>query len=132
MTTEKRLGIWMDHANAYLTDYSAGTMETTTIASTFTHEDKTISIGKGENLMHNKEQHRQAEYYKKIGEVIKKYEEVILFGPTNAKVELFNMVNTDHLFANINIKIKQTDKMSESQQHTFIRDYFTAKVNDMK
>ena len=39
--------------------------------------------------MHNKEQHEQSDYYKKLGETIKNYTEVLLFGPTDAKVELF-------------------------------------------
>ena len=122
--TEKKLGIWMDHSSAHLSEYSTEPIVTILITSNFTHQDKEISVGKGENLMHNKEQHRQSEYYKKIGEVIKKYDEVILFGPTDAKVELFNTLKTDHLFANIKIELKQTDKMSEYQQHVFIRDYF--------
>ena len=124
MATAKQLGIWMDHSTAYLTDLSTDPIETKIISSTFTHADKTISIGKGENLMHNKEQHRQTEYYKKIGESIKNYDEVLLFGPTDAKVELFNMLKTDHLFAKIKIEIKQTDKMSEYQQHVFIKEHF--------
>ena len=122
--TEKKLGIWMDHSSAHLSEYSTEPIVTILITSNFTHQDKEISVGKGENLMHNKEQHRQSEYYKKIGEVIKKYDEVILFGPTDAKVELFNTLKTGHLFANIKIELKQTDKMSEYQQHVFIRDYF--------
>ena len=126
MTTGKRLGIWMDHSSAHLTDLSTDPLETKIISSTFTHADKTISVGKGENLMHNKQQHRQSEYYKKIGETIKNYDEVILFGPTDAKVELLNILKTDHLFAKINIGIKQTDKMSEYQQHVFVKEYFTA------
>jgi hypothetical protein len=74
--------------------------------------------------MHNKEQHQQSEYYKKIGEIIKDYKEVILFGPTEAKTELFNILKADHLFENIKIEIKQTDKMTENQQHAFVKNHF--------
>jgi stalled ribosome rescue protein Dom34 len=42
--------------------------------------------------MHQKEQHEQSDYYKKIGEAIKNYQEVLLFGPTNAKTELLNLL----------------------------------------
>ena len=74
--------------------------------------------------MHNKEQHEQSEYYKKLEEVILKYDDVIHFGPTDAKVELLNDLRTDNRFAKIKIEIKQADKMTENQQHAFVKDYF--------
>ena len=75
--------------------------------------------------MHNKEQYQQSEYYKKLREAIKNYEAVILFGPTDAKVELFTTLKADHHFEKIKIEIKQTDKMTENQQHAFVREYFS-------
>lgn len=125
MESEKKLGIWLDHANAHLTEFTSEPMKTTTISSTFTHEQKTESLNKSENLMHNKEQHQQSEYYNKLGDVIKKYNNVILFGPTNAKVELINRLKEDHHFSKIKIEIKQKDKMTENQEHAFVRDYFS-------
>jgi hypothetical protein len=50
---------------------------------------------------------------------------VILFGPTDAKVELLNILRQDHHFANIKIETQQTDKMTEFQQHAFIKEYFS-------
>ena len=125
MATTKNLGIWMDHASAHLMEFTTDSMELKTIESEFTHEDKEQSLGKSESLMHNKEQHKQSEYYKKLGETIRNYDEVILFGPTDAKVELFNILREDHRFAKIKIEIKQTDKMTENQQHAFVRDHFS-------
>jgi ADP-heptose:LPS heptosyltransferase len=125
MATAKKLGIWMDHANAHLMEFTTDPIETKTIASKFTHEVKELSIRKGEDRMHNKEQNQQHEYYKEIGEKIKKYEEVVLFGPTDAKVELFNFLLKDHNLANIKIKVEHADKMTENQQHAFVKKYFS-------
>ena len=75
--------------------------------------------------MHNKEQHQQSDYYKQLGEIIKNYTEVILFGPTDAKVELFNILKADHHFAKIKIEFQQADKMTENQQHAFVKEYFS-------
>ena len=125
MTTTKNLGIWMDHSNAHLMEFTTDPVETNTIASTFTHEGRKDSLDKSEHVMHNKEQHEQSAYYEKLGEVIKNYEAVILFGPTDAKVELFNILRSDHLFEKIKIGVKQTDKMTENQQHAFVRAYFS-------
>jgi hypothetical protein len=91
MTTAKQLGIWMDHSSAHLMEFTTEPIEANIITSKFTHQEKEHSLDKGEHLMHNKEQHQQSDYYKKLGEVIKNYEDVILFGPTDAKVELLNL-----------------------------------------
>ena len=125
MTATKKLGIWMDHSNAHLMEFENAASGSKTIASPFTHEVKQDTLEKGEKAMHHKEQHEQAAYYKQLGEVIKNYEEVLLFGPTDAKSELLNVLKTDHHFDNIKIEVKQADKMSENQQHAFVREYFS-------
>ncbi|HXB44179.1 MAG TPA: hypothetical protein VNV85_08995 [Puia sp.] len=125
MTTSKNLGIWMDHARANLMEYTVDPILTKVIESKFTHEQKEHSLNKSENLMHNKEQHELSDYYKKLGEVIRNYTDVILFGPTGAKFELLNVLRADHNFEKIKIETKQADKMSENQQHAFVRKYFS-------
>jgi stalled ribosome rescue protein Dom34 len=117
MTPTKNLGIWMDHASANLMEFTNEPIETKTVESAFTHEEKA-------DVMHNKEQQQQSAFYKKIGESIKNYDEVILFGPTDAKQELFNLLKADHHFDKIKIEVKQSDKMTENQQHAFVKDYF--------
>lgn len=125
MTTAKKLGIWMDHSNANLMEFTSGPIETKILSSDFTHEDKEKSLGRSENRMHNRQNHEQAEYYKKLGEVIRHYEDVVLFGPTDAKVELFNLLRSNHLFAKIKIEVLQADKMTENQQHAFVKSFFS-------
>ena len=125
MTTAKKIGIWMDHASAHLTEIKTKPFETKIILSKFTHQEKEVSLVKGEKMMHKKEQHQQSEYYKELGEVIRNYNDVILFGPTDAKGELLNVLRADHRFENIKIKTEQTDKMTENQQHIFVKKYFS-------
>ncbi len=126
MIIAKSLGIWMDHLNAHLIELTTDPISTTTVQSKFTHESKEQSMGKSENVVHNKEQHQEAEYYKTLGEIIIKYDEVILFGPTDAKVELLNILKADHRFDKIKIETQQADKMTENQQHAFVIKYFSA------
>lgn len=116
----------MDHAAAHLMEDDTEPHKTTTIESTFTHGDKEHSLGKSENLMHNKEQHLAAAYFKQIGEHIKKYDSVILFGPTDARAELFNFLRSEHAFDDIKIETLAADKMSENQRHAFVKNYFAA------
>jgi hypothetical protein len=115
----------MDHANAHVMEFTANPIETTIITSEFTREAKEQSLGKSENLMHNKEQHQRSEYYKKLVAAIKNFDDVLLFGPTNAKVELLKVLRADHNLEKIKIEVKQTDKMTENQEHAFVREHFS-------
>ncbi len=124
-TPKKKLGIWMDHSTAHAMDLNADSIQTKTFISRSTHEEKERSLGKGENLMHNKEQQLQLEYYNLIKNMIRDFDEVLLFGPTKAKNELVNLVKEDILFEKINVNVRDTDKMTENQQHAFVRNYFS-------
>jgi len=123
MRNIKKLGIWMDHSNAYLMEL-ANEIIVQKVVSELTNHETEFNFYKGEKLIHKKEQHLQLSYYKKIGDVIKKYQDVVIFGPTDAKNELFNQIKTDHLFEGIKIEVKNSDKMTEDQMQNFVRDYF--------
>ena len=125
MKKPKRLGICMDNSDAHLMVFNTDIIELNTIESTFTHQVKEDTLQKSEHLMHNKEQQHQSAYYKELSEIIKEYDEVILFGPTNAKAELLNILSADHHFDNIKIEVEQTDKLTENQQHAYVKDYFS-------
>jgi hypothetical protein len=100
------------------------TIVTNTVVSELSDHSKEFNFNKGEKLIHKKEQHLQLSYYKKIGDIIKKYQDVVLFGPTDAKNELLNLIKTDHLFEGIKIEVENSDKMTEDQMQTFVIDYF--------
>lgn len=125
MTTEKKLGIWMDHSNAHLIEFTTDSNETKSVEAKFSNDTNNHGSGKNENQMNNKMQQHQSEYYKKLSDAIKNYDEVILFGPTDAKAELFNVLKADHSFEKIKIEVEQADKMSENQQHAFVKDHFS-------
>ena len=124
MTATKKLGICMDHASAHILEFTPNGIEESKVVSKSPHAEKTHGMDKGEKMMHNKEQQQQGDYYKKLGAVIKEYDEVILFGPTEAKVELFNILKEDTHFSKIKIDVQQTNKMTENQLHAFVKDYF--------
>ena len=118
--TANHLGIWMDHASAHLMDVTSDSIITNTLTSKFTHQAKEDVLSKGESHMHNKEQHQQSEYYKQLAEIIKKYQEVLIFGPTDAKVELYNILKADHHFDAIHIDIQPAQKMTEPESFIII------------
>ena len=97
MKTKRILGIWMDHSIAQLSEFSNGNFMTETIESKpKLHAKEEDLYYKDESHRLNKERSQLATYYKKLGDAILNFEEVILFGPTEAKDELANSLKKSH------------------------------------
>ena len=125
MKTKKQLGIWMDHSIAYLTELNQDTLVTDTVESKPKSQVNPNDLYfKDESHQLNKEQSILSAYYKKLGEAIQHFDEVLLFGPTDAKSELLNQLKADHLFDKIKIDAVSADKMTENQQQTFVKEHF--------
>jgi hypothetical protein len=125
MKTKSQLGIWMDHSVAHLMEYDKDSMLYATLEAQVGEQDEPLN-SLDESMIQNKEQNQLTSFFKEISEVIKDYDEVLLFGPTNAKTELFNGLKNDRRFENIKIEIKPTDKMSDNQMHAFVNEYFSS------
>ncbi|MDI1303577.1 MAG: hypothetical protein PSX42_01765 [bacterium] len=125
MKRRKRLGIWMDHSIAHLMEFTNMHFEIKTIESKLTNELKIENLSKIESITPNKKKRLLLDYYKKLSEAIKDYEQVILFGPTDAKIEFFDLLSEDIRFLKIKFEIKNTDKMTENQQQAFVQEYFS-------
>jgi hypothetical protein len=123
MDTNKSLGIWMDHSVATLIDLKESKTNRH-ISSTFTHTKKVDALHRSENLMHNKEQQQQEAYYKTLADEILKYDHVLLFGPTSAKVELSNYLDKDLHFKGIVIEVEAADKMTDNEKFAFVKKHF--------
>lgn len=123
MKPQKNLGIWMDHSTANLIDLNSK-KKSHSITSEFTFDTKEDALTRSESLMHNKRQQMHEAYYKDIANEILKYNNVLLFGPTNAKTELHNYLNKDLHFKTIKIAVASADKMTDNQQVAFVKNYF--------
>tara|TARA_R110000868_G_scaffold118277_2_gene313798 strand:- start:208 stop:588 length:381 start_codon:yes stop_codon:yes gene_type:complete len=126
MKTNNNLGIWMDHSTANLIDINSKN-ECHSIVSKFTSETKEEALNRSESLMHNKRQQMHEKFYDKIGSQILKHKHVLLFGPTNAKVELHNYLNKDLHFKNIKIDIESSDNITDNEQVAFVKNHFENK-----
>ena len=90
----------------------------------FTFDTKEEALSRSESLMHNKRQQMQEAYYEKIGAEILKYKNVLLFGPTDAKIELHNYLNKDLHFKDIIFDLESTDKISDNEKVAFVKNHF--------
>lgn len=119
----KKLGIWMDHTIAHLYEIKNKSITSNTLESIFLQSEKQ-NFGRDESLKQNTEQNQNLDFYKRLGEVIKGYGEVLLFGPTNAKKELHNILKEDALFNHIKFELETTDNLTENQMHAFVKEHF--------
>ncbi|MBC7884361.1 MAG: hypothetical protein H7X99_02735 [Saprospiraceae bacterium] len=124
MKITKHIGISMDHARAQLIELASGVIETTFINAEFNFPGNDDSPQKSEKTINNKVRRMELAYYKEIGKAILNYDDVLIFGPTEAKTELFNLLRADHHFDKINIEIKQTDKLTQNQEKSLVIEYF--------
>lgn len=118
------LGIWMDHSNADLIELSNEKVikKTLKIAPAFLGPLENLRLN--ESLITNKEQNHLTDFYQRISDVIKNFDEVLLYGPTQAKTELFNKLKKDIHFDRIKIDVHPADKMTDNQQEAFVKKYF--------
>lgn len=129
MKVERRVGIWMDHSTAHVMEYNSDDYKVNTIEADFTMPVHQEGMLHSENSLHNKKSQSSKMYYNSLTEIIKEYDIVLLYGPTEAKNELKNLIRSQHKFDAIKIETKNADKMSFNQQHAYIKEYFSKLLN---
>ena len=129
MKTAKKLGIWMDYAIAHIMEIKDQSILTTEIESEFTWEEKQHSFFRNEGFMHKKEREYISNYFEKIEAQIAGADQVVLFGPGDAKTELFNRLTADPKFKHIELSVKTTDNLTENQRQAFVKKHFQRKPN---
>lgn len=92
----------MDHASAHFMEFTSN-IKTNVFSNTFDHQEKVETLSRSERKMHNKEQQEQNAFYEDIIDYLKPYSEVLVFGPTDAKLELLNLIKANLAFSNLKI-----------------------------
>jgi stalled ribosome rescue protein Dom34 len=113
----------LDHSTANLIDLNSN-KNNHSITSSFTFNTKEEALNRSEKLMHNKRQQLNEAFYKEIANEVLKYDHVLLFGPTNAKLELHNYLDKDMHFKNIKIDIETADNITDNEKVAFVKSHF--------
>jgi hypothetical protein len=133
---KKYLGIWLDHSKAHLIESENKDTKIETLLSGYSKQmriegEKPAGIRLGNNRSTNNEyseHHRKIEmlmhYYKILTDRVKRYDETVLFGPTNAKVELFDLLLKDSKTTHVHLHREDCSRMSEHEMADFVKDYF--------
>jgi hypothetical protein len=121
----RQLGIYMDHAHAFLMELENGMIVSHNIVSDWKeNEEKPNQDSHFMGFHCSEKKQLQSAYYKEISDMIQHYQQVVLFGPTDAKNELHNLLSDNHLFKEIKVECVDSDKLTDVEMHEFVKKYF--------
>ncbi|MDD3323264.1 MAG: hypothetical protein PHS59_17660 [Paludibacter sp.] len=124
MKKNKQLSIWMDYSNALLMELYNHKIISRRIAVKPPEKNK-IKVDTPEVTILTKEQkNKQLKYFKEISDIVINYQEVLLFGPTEAKNDLLALLKEDYHYKNIIFELMNTNKMKEAKIHDFVIEHF--------
>ena len=125
MKNFKQLGIYMDLTHAFLMELEDNQIISRNIVSGLNEADST---DKQENhflgFEWTEKQHLQKVYFTEISDIISHYQQVVLFGVTDAKNELYLLLIGNPRFNDIRIELVNTNKLNKTQMHEFVKSYF--------
>lgn len=114
----------MEQSSANLIEFTIDILNSKSKSNYFDFFDEKKPSVKELNHLEFKEPYLQNQYFKKLCDYILYYNEVLLFGKSNATSQLFDILSYDNRFYKIKIAIIQTDKMKFNQQNEFVANYF--------
>ncbi|HEY1039852.1 MAG TPA: hypothetical protein VGF30_10630 [Bacteroidia bacterium] len=116
MKPNTKVAIWMDNSIAYIRKFGNNNNELTIKNEESVGDRKDVDrCGGDKGSIH-------AQYYTDLGEIIMKYKEVTLIGPTNDKQKLLDVLRANHLFSQIKIILKNSFGISQKERDDY---YFT-------
>ncbi|MCB0620462.1 MAG: hypothetical protein KDC43_05030 [Saprospiraceae bacterium] len=130
----KRAGIWLDFREAFVIDLSGDSPSTTRIASGI--EDFHVKGGArsktpygpmdktSESKFLERRLHQTREYFTHILELVGEAEELYLFGPAEAKVQLHKEIEHRRSFRPAVLSIETADKMTDRQKIARAKAFF--------
>jgi hypothetical protein len=132
----KKIGVWLDHHKASFISYEPLNEHVQTIHSNLDPNQIRVD-GEGADgsrwawAMSNNEWHKNHKameeidkFYDTLSKLLEEYDEILLFGPTDAKRELKNKLCADKHFDKKTIHVESSEKMSDNQMLAFVRNYF--------
>jgi hypothetical protein len=135
-TESKKVGVWMDHSKACFVDLNPNpTMAGITYSEAEEQEringESSEGVRLGNNRFTNNEHHRHnrktdlmQKYFKNISTRLRDYDDILLFGSSKAKEELFNLLKSDRHFAEKKINLKTSTHLTENQMLAEVRQFF--------
>jgi stalled ribosome rescue protein Dom34 len=134
---QKQVGLWIDHRKAVIVSIENDVVVTHVIESNmekhirFSSGTRTNAAIKSQGPASEDSRDRQfgdhlTKYYEKIKFIINDADSIWIIGPGEAKIELENYLKS-HTLHGIITGVEPSDKMTDNQIASKVRDYFKAK-----
>jgi len=121
----KQLGIYMDLTHALLMELENNQIISRNIVSGLKETDITVKQDAHScGFQWTENLDLQKVYFTEITDIIKHYQQVVLFGATDAKDELYKLLEAHHRFNDIRIEMLNTGIMTNAQMHEFVKEYY--------
>lgn len=125
MTNKRKLGIWMCQSRIHMIEYNNETpVDLDKIPCLDNTELNTSQPIDSFSTVQKAEIFKKQQAYQKMAAQIAKYDEVILFGPLDTKLEFQTYLQTNADKNTPNVEIKQTENMTEAEQVAFVQFHF--------
>jgi hypothetical protein len=125
MEPKKKLGIWMCQSNVQLIEYSNEVpvdMENIPCLDEQSVNTSTPIIEFSE--VQKEEIFKKQEDFKKLADRLSTYDELVIFGPMDAKKEFQTYLETNKIENLPSVEIKQTELMTAAQQVAYVQYHF--------
>ncbi|MEN9555924.1 MAG: hypothetical protein RLZZ232_2210 [Planctomycetota bacterium] len=125
-----RVGIWVDHRDAFVLRPFADEQRVTVVhsnAETQSRRANDVESGPFEPLHQQSDDVRQRkytselnQYYDRVIEQIGDPDSLLIFGPGEAKLELQGRLDK-HRFSRVDVRVETADRMTEAQMLAYVR-----------
>lgn len=141
INVNKQIGVWLDHRQAHFIDISKRlAIVETAFSDQESHTRYKGEHGMGTSLgnhrstnnehhMHNREENSMNQYYDMIIDLLKQYDSILIFGPSNAKYELHNRLLGDKHFDTKVVVVKPAGHLTEPQMVAEVKAHFSSDNN---
>lgn len=133
---KSQIGIWLDHAEAHFLHPAAPIETEETIESEYNSRERNAGEGadgiqlggyrstNNEHHKHQREQNALHQYYKDLQHKLIDYDEIFIFGPGQARSELYNLMKENQHFAGKQIQTATSDHLTEAQMKDKVNSHF--------
>ena len=121
-----KVGIWIDHKKAVVVSASADGVTTKTLESEVEAHPRYAGQQDGGGEKKYEERHSQDldRYYDEITRQLTDADELLIFGPGEAKVELKERLRRSKTHSERTIAIETTDKLTDPQIVAKVKEHF--------
>lgn len=124
---KKRVGVWMDHFQAFLFSVPAGGKKNAyALQESIETTEPEDHERQSEHTIHNAEQKLRMKHFRSIATHIGAFDEILLFGPGTAQEELRNQLSEDVHFRGKRVAVESAGHITQNQMVAKVREYFEA------